>query len=161
MSEIKEISSNKCFQGFQKTFSHESKELKCDMKFSVYLPDGESSDEKFPVLYYLSGLTCNELNMIQKSGFQQYANKHKIIVVCPDTSPRNIEIAGISDSWDFGLGAGFYVDATEEPYKTNFRMYSYVTSELIDLINENFPVVPNCQSIIGHSMGGHGKSDFY
>ena len=119
-------------------FSHFSKELSCNVNFAIFLP-ADSEYQKFPVLYYLSGLTCNELNCVQKSGFQRYAAELGLIVVCPDTSPRNI--AGLDESafsWDFGHGAGFYVDATEEPYKKNFRMYSYVTSELIDVVNDNF-----------------------
>lgn len=138
MSQLKQISSNKCFGGIQKVFSHHSKELSCDMNFSVFLP-AETENQKYPVLYYLSGLTCNELNCVQKGGFQRYAAEHGLIVVCPDTSPRNIE--GLDESgfaWDFGYGAGFYVDATTEQYKKNFRMYSYITSELIDVINSNF-----------------------
>lgn len=144
------------------------------MNFSVFLP-AESENQKYPVLYYLSGLTCNELNCVQKGGFQRYAAEHGLIVVCPDTSPRNIE--GLDESafaWDFGYGAGFYVDATTERYKKNFRMYSYITSELIEVINSNFAgelrplnplkcwlislilANPNKQSITGHSMGGHG-----
>lgn len=110
MSQIKEISSNKCFNGEQKVYSHQSKELKCEMNFAVYLPEQKSADKKFPVLFYLSGLTCNELNCVQKGGFQRYASEYGIIVVCPDTSPRNIE--GLDTSafeWDFGYGAGFYV----------------------------------------------------
>lgn len=109
------------------------------MNFAVYLP-GEDESQKYPVVYYLSGLTCNELNCVQKSGFQRYAAEHGVIVVCPDTSPRSI--AGLDESgfsWDFGYGAGFYVDATTEQYKKNFRMFSYVTSELIDVVNANFP----------------------
>lgn len=139
MFEIKETSSNKCFGGLQKVFSHTSIELSCEMNVAVFLP-AQKTDEKFPVIYFLSGLTCNELNCVQKSGFQRYAAEHGVIVVCPDTSPRKIE--GLDESamsWDFGFGAGFYVDATEEPYKTNFRMFSYVTSELIDVISANFP----------------------
>lgn len=109
MSELKEITSNKSFGGYQKVFSHRSKELVCDMNFAIYLP-AESTDKNLPVLYYLSGLTCNELNCVQKGGFQRYASDNGIIVVCPDTSPRNIE--GLDTSafaWDFGYGAGFYV----------------------------------------------------
>lgn len=109
MAQVKEIGCNKIFNGLQKTFSHQSKELKCEMNFSIYLPS-QSSDKKLPVLYYLSGLTCNETNCVQKSGFQRYAAEHGIIVVCPDTSPRNIE--GLDTSafnWDFGYGAGFYL----------------------------------------------------
>lgn len=138
MSQLKEISSNKCFGGYQKVFTHHSNELSCQMNFAIFLPSKDNV--KLPVLYYLSGLTCNELNAVQKSGFQKYAAEHEIIVVCPDTSPRTID--GLDESgmsWDFGYGAGFYVDATKEPFAKNFRMYSYVTSELIDVINTNFP----------------------
>lgn len=154
MSELKEISSNKCFGGVQKAFSHKSSALSCEMNFAIFLPDG-IADKKFPVIYYLSGLTCNELNCVQKAGFQRYAAENGLIVVCPDTSPRNIEgLDTTAFSWDFGYGAGFYVDATQEPYSKNFKMFSYVTEELIEVIEANFPVVPNKQSICGHSMGG-------
>lgn len=153
MSQLKEISSNKIFEGHQKVFSHESKELGCTMNFAIFLP-GTDKGTKLPVLYYLSGLTCNELNCVQKSGFQRYAAENNIIVVCPDTSPRNIDgLSTVDFSWDFGYGAGFYVDATTENYKKNFRMYSYVTSELVDVINSNFPVSSDKKSIFGHSMG--------
>lgn len=139
MSQLKEISSNKIFNGFQKAFSHNSKELSCEMNFAIFLPD-ESANQKYPVLYYLAGLTCNELNCVQKSGFQRYAAEHGVIVVCPDTSPRNIEgLDTTAFSWDFGYGAGFYVDATQKQYKGHFRMFSYITSELIEIINANFP----------------------
>lgn len=139
MAQLKEISFNKIFGGVQKVFSHQSKELSCDMNFAIFLPE-EIVNQKFPVLYYLSGLTCNELNCVQKSGFQKYAAENGVIVVCPDTSPRNIEgLDSFAFSWDFGYGAGFYVDAINEPYKGNFRMFSYVTSELIDIVNANFP----------------------
>lgn len=109
-----------------------------------------------PVLYYLSGLTCNESNFVQKAGAQRLANEHGLAIVCPDTSPRNVNIPGEDDSWDFGSGAGFYVDATVSPWSTNYRMFSYVTKELQETINGNFPVNPEKQGIIGHSMGGHG-----
>lgn len=113
MSQLKEVSANKCFNGVQKVFSHQSKELKCEMNFAIYLPEG-STDKKLPVLFYLSGLTCNELNCVQKSGFQRYASEKGIIVVCPDTSPRNIEKLDTSAfDWDFGYGAGFYVVSKE------------------------------------------------
>lgn len=149
---LKEISSNKCFNGVQKVFSHFSQELSCDMNFAIYLP--AKSESKCPVLYYLSGLTCNESNFVQKGGFQRLADEGGIIVVCPDTSPRNIE--GLSTenfSWDFGYGAGFYVDAVSDEYKKNFRMFSYITSELIKIVEDNFPA-SDSRSIVGHSMGG-------
>nr|CAD7458799.1 unnamed protein product [Timema tahoe] len=155
MPEIKQVSSNRCFGGYQKVFSHESTELGCTMNFSVYLPP-QSEEGKVPVIYWLSGLTCTEQNFIQKSGAQRYAAEHGVIIVGPDTSPRNVNIPGEDDSWDFGSGAGFYVDATEVPWKKNYRMYSYVAKELPEIINSNFPVLLDAQSIMGHSMGGHG-----
>jgi len=154
MSEITEVSSSKSFGGYQKVFRHESKELKCEMKFSVYIPP-QACDKKCPVLYWLSGLTCTEQNFIIKSGFQQHAAKYGIIVIGPDTSPRGCSIEGEDDDYDFGSGAGFYVDATEEKWKTNYRMYSYVTSELPSLVEKEFPTNGKV-SISGHSMGGHG-----
>lgn len=155
MSAITQVSCNKIFGGHQKVFSHFSKTLKCSMNFAIYLPP-QTKYTKVPVLYWLSGLTCNELNFVQKAGAQRYAAEKGIIIVCPDTSPRNVNIPGEDESWDFGSGAGFYVDATEEAWKEHYNMYSYVTSELIEVINEHFPVATDNQSIFGHSMGGHG-----
>ncbi|KAG8195100.1 hypothetical protein JTE90_013578 [Oedothorax gibbosus] len=154
MSELNLVLSQKCFGGFQKVFSHLSEELKCQMKFSIYIPP-QASEKLCPVLYWLSGLTCDETNFIIKSGFQQYAAKHGIIVVAPDTSPRGCNIEGEDESYDFGTGAGFYVDATEDKWKTNYRMFSYVTKELPKVIEKEFPVTEK-KSIFGHSMGGHG-----
>lgn len=116
MSELKEISSNKIFGGYQKVFSHQSKELSCEMNFAIYLP-AESADKKLPVLFYLSGLTCNELNCVQKGGFQKYAADNEVIVVCPDTSPRNLALDTSAFAWDFGYGAGFYVVCFYNDYK--------------------------------------------
>lgn len=159
---LKVISSNKCFNGVQKVFSHFSVELSCQMQVAIFLPAKaavEQAAKKFPVLYFLSGLTCNELNCVQKGGFQRLAEENEIIVVCPDTSPRNISgLESEAFSWDFGYGAGFYVDATEEKFKKNFRMFSYITKELIKTIEDNFPA-SNSRSIFGHSMGG--KIFFY
>ncbi|XP_052898068.1 S-formylglutathione hydrolase [Anopheles moucheti] len=155
MTVISLISSSKCFGGLQKIYSHQSKELACEMKFAVFLPP-TADDRRLPVLYWLSGLTCNETNFIQKAGAQRYATEHNLIIVCPDTSPRNVNIPGEDDSWDFGSGAGFYIDATKDPWSKHYRMFSYVTQELIDVVNNNFPTVVNKMSIAGHSMGGHG-----
>jgi S-formylglutathione hydrolase len=152
---LTKVSSNKIFGGFQQVFSHDSSELGCKMNFGIYLPP-QAESTKVPVIYWLSGLTCTEQNFVTKSGMQQYATKHGLIVVAPDTSPRGCNIEGEDDSWDFGTGAGFYVDATEEKWKKNYRMYSYVTSELPQLIQANFPAERDKQSIMGHSMGGHG-----
>lgn len=152
---LEEISSAKCFGGSQKVFKHHSSELKCDMKFGVYVPP-ISAAQKVPVLYWLSGLTCTEQNFITKAGAQRTAAEQGIMIVAPDTSPRSCGVQGEDDSYDFGSGAGFYVDATEENWKTNYRMFSYVTKELPALIASNFPVLPEKQSVFGHSMGGHG-----
>ena len=155
MAVLKEVSSVKCFGGLQKVFEHESSELKCRMRFGVYLPP-QTESEKVPVLYWLSGLTCTEQNFVTKAGAQRVAASLGLALVAPDTSPRGCNIEGEEDSWDFGTGAGFYVNATEEKWKTNYRMYSYVTAELPEVIRTNFNVVPDRQSIFGHSMGGHG-----
>ncbi|KAF5287560.1 hypothetical protein FQA39_LY15889 [Lamprigera yunnana] len=152
---VTNISCSKMFGGFQKTFTHDSKELQCKMKFAVYLPP-QLEEKKVPVIYWLSGLECTEVNCMQKSGIQRFAAEHGIMIVCPDTSPRGLNLKGETDSWDFGEGAGFYVDATEKPWDKHYRMYSYVTFELPTIINENFPVLTGRQSIMGHSMGGHG-----
>uniref|UniRef100_A0A8J8Y847 S-formylglutathione hydrolase n=1 Tax=Callithrix jacchus TaxID=9483 RepID=A0A8J8Y847_CALJA len=125
---LKQISSNKCFGGLQKVFEHDSVELNCKMKFAVYLPP-KAETGKCPALYWLSGLTCTEQNFISKSGYHQAASEHGLVVIAPDTSPRGCNIKGEDESWDFGTGAGFYVDATEDPWKTNYRMYSYITEE--------------------------------
>ncbi|KAL3280554.1 hypothetical protein HHI36_003783 [Cryptolaemus montrouzieri] len=125
------------------------------MKFGIYLPS-QIEDKKLPVIYWLSGLTCSEANFIEKSGAQRYAQEYGVVIVNPDTSPRGLNISGDKDNWDFGEGAGFYVDATEEPWKKNYNMFSYVTKELIEIISTNFNVIEGTQSIMGHSMGGHG-----
>uniref|UniRef100_A0A8C9LGM7 S-formylglutathione hydrolase n=1 Tax=Piliocolobus tephrosceles TaxID=591936 RepID=A0A8C9LGM7_9PRIM len=151
---LMQISSNKCFGGLQKVFEHDSVEMNCKMKFAVYLPP-KAESEKCPALYWLSGLTCTEQNFISKSGYHQAASEHGL-VIAPDTSPRGYNSKGEDESWDFGTGAGFYVDTTEDPWKTNYRMYSYVMEELPQLINANFPVESQRMSIFGHSMGDHG-----
>ncbi|XP_071950547.1 S-formylglutathione hydrolase-like [Antedon mediterranea] len=155
MTNLEEKSKSKSFNGWQKVYTHDSSEVKCKMTFGVYLPP-KAETEKCPVIYWLSGLTCTEQNFVGKGGAQQYASEHGVIIVNPDTSPRGCNIEGEDDSYDFGSGAGFYVDATEDKWKTNYRMYSYVTKELPEIINSNFPVDPEKASIFGHSMGGHG-----
>ncbi|XP_072440683.1 S-formylglutathione hydrolase isoform X3 [Chiloscyllium punctatum] len=152
---LTQVSSTKCFEGYQKVYEHDSYELKCKMRFGIYLPP-KAERVKCPVLYWLSGLTCTEQNFITKAGSQQAAAEHGIVIVAPDTSPRGCNIQGEEDSWDFGTGAGFYINATEDPWKTNYRMYSYITEELPHLINTNFLVDSEKMSIFGHSMGGHG-----
>lgn len=149
------VNSWKCFGGFQKVFQHQSKVLGCQMTFAIYLPP-QAESGPVPVLYWLSGLTCTQDNFIQKAGAQRYASEYGIAIVCPDTSPRGCSIEGEDDSYDFGSGAGFYVDATEDKWKTNYNMYSYVTAELPKLVESNFPLDATRRGITGHSMGGHG-----
>ncbi|MEM9806233.1 MAG: S-formylglutathione hydrolase [Cyanobacteria bacterium P01_D01_bin.56] len=140
------------FGGTVGIYSHVSEQCQCTMKFAVYMPP---SNKPVPVLYFLSGLTCTEQNFITKAGAQRYAAQHGVMLVAPDTSPRGEDVPD-EDGWDFGSGAGFYVDATEAPWATHYRMYSYVTEELPQLIHTNFVVEPQRQGIFGHSMGGHG-----
>lgn len=153
-SVLTQLSANKVFGGYQKIFSHESLVLGCTMKFGVYFPP-QYEDKPLPVIFWLSGLTCSEANFIEKSGAQRYAAEHGVILVNPDTSPRNLNIDGDSKDWDFGVGAGFYVNATQEPWKTNYQMFNYVNYELHSTVADNFQVT-GAQSIMGHSMGGHG-----
>jgi len=148
-------SEQKCFGGIQGVYTHPSDSTNCEMEFSVYLPEHREK-ETLPVLYYLSGLTCTQDNVTTKSGFQRYASEQQIIVVCPDTSPRGSDIPGEHDSYDFGSGAGFYLNATEAPWSKSYNMYDYIVSELPQLIEANFSVNPEKTGIFGHSMGGHG-----
>jgi len=133
---------------------HGSHDCDCDMIFAVYLPP-RARETPVPALYWLSGLTCTDENFMVKSGAQRYAAELGLAIVCPDTSPRGTDFPGEHDSYDFGSGAGFYVNATQEPWSANYRMYDYVTQELPALVNDNFPVNGKC-GISGHSMGGHG-----
>lgn len=125
------------------------------MKFSVFIPGNVTDQNKAPCFYWLSGLTCTEDNFFHKSGFFKYAAEHSLVVVACDTSPRGLNLPGEKDSWDFGEGAGFYVNATQSPWADHYRMYDYVNVELPSLIEANFPVT-SLKSISGHSMGGHG-----
>ena len=125
------------------------------MQFSVFQP-GMAEGAALPVLWYLSGLTCTEENFTVKAGAQRFAAEHNLILIAPDTSPRGCGVKGEDDDYDFGSGAGFYVDATQPPWDRNYRMYSYVTGELPSLIFEHFPARQDAQGITGHSMGGHG-----
>ncbi|NJO42153.1 MAG: S-formylglutathione hydrolase [Cyanobacteria bacterium CRU_2_1] len=144
-----------CFDGTVSFYKHQSTACNSEMKFAVYQPP-QAKSELLPVLYFLSGLTCTEENFMIKAGAQQFAANYSVILVVPDTSPRNTGIPGEEDDWDFGTGAGFYVDAIEEPWRSHYQMYSYVTQELPTLIAEHFPINPDRQGIFGHSMGGHG-----
>jgi len=151
---MKLISEHTCFGGVQRFLAHESRECRAEMRFSVYLPP-QAKRGRVPVLYYLAGLTCTEETFMTKAGAQRLAAAHGLMLVAPDTSPR-VRLPGDDASWDFGLGAGFYVDATEPPWSAHYRMYSYVTRELPDLIARDFPADTLRQGIFGHSMGGHG-----
>ncbi len=136
-------------------FSHPSAICGGEMNFSVFLPpQAESGD--VPVLYWLSGLTCNHENFITKSGAQQYASEHGIMLVAPDTSPRGAGVKGEDDTYDLGTGAGFYINATEKKWATNYRMEDYIMQELPEIIRASFPVMEEQESVFGHSMGGHG-----
>ncbi|HEX7036315.1 MAG TPA: S-formylglutathione hydrolase [Pseudomonadales bacterium] len=146
----------KSFGGYQRRFTHRSESCGCDMTFAVYLPPAVEAGEPVPVLYWLSGLTCTDENFITKAGAQRYAAEHGLALVAPDTSPRGVRLPGEDDSYDFGSGAGFYVDATEAPWSRHYRMYSYVTEELRALVEREFPVDPQRTGLFGHSMGGHG-----
>ncbi len=125
------------------------------MRFAVFVPP-QAEEHRVPALYFLAGLTCTEETATIKAGAQVYAAKRGIMLVMPDTSPRGVGIAGEDDNWDFGTGAGFYLDATVEPWAANYRMKSYVVDELRQLINECFPAKAEATGICGHSMGGHG-----
>ena len=152
---ITNVSRSKCFGGVQGVYSHESRETACVMRFGVFLPP-QAEARKGPVLYWLSGLTCTEENFIVKAGAQRVAAELGLAIVVPDTSPRGLKIPGENESYDFGLGAGFYVDAVQPPWSRGYRMYSYVAKELRGLIESEFPVDPARTGIFGHSMGGHG-----
>ena len=153
---MENIASNKMFGGEQRRYKHKSEILSCDMHFSIYLPP-QSSEEPVPVLYWLSGLTGTDENFVIKAGAQRVASELGLAIVTSDTSPRG---EGVPDdpeqAYDFGLGAGFYLNATEAPWNKHYRMYDYTVRELPALVNNNFPVDPHRQSIFGHSMGGHG-----
>ena len=143
------------FGGEQKVIKHYSSVNNCEMKFSIYLPP-LSKSKKVPIIWYLSGLTCSHANVTEKGEFRKKASELGVAIICPDTSPRGENIPDEKDNWQFGLGAGFYIDATQEPYKKNYNMFSYITKELPDIIFENFPLEKKFQGIMGHSMGGHG-----
>lgn len=151
------FSQTKSFAGSQSVFSHTSEILACDMRCAIFTPPLDVHKGPFPVLYWLSGLTCTEENFISKSGAQRVAAELGLVIVAPDTSPRGEGVPDDPDgAYDLGLGAGFYLDATEKPWSKHYRMYSYVAQELPALIEEEFPVDADRRGIFGHSMGGHG-----
>ena len=151
---MKTLSENACFGGTQGVYSHTSAACNCEMTFAVFLPE-EAKDGPVPVLWYLSGLTCTHENAMTKAGAQAWAAEHGIALVFPDTSPRGDEVAD-DDAYDLGKGAGFYVNATQDPWKPHFQMWDYIADELPALLSENFALDMSRQGITGHSMGGHG-----
>jgi S-formylglutathione hydrolase len=148
------LSENTCFGGVQGVYKHTSDSCNCDMTFAVYLPP-QAKTQKVPVLWYLSGLTCTHDNAMTKAAAQGWAAEAGIALIFPDTSPRGDDVAN-DDAYDLGQGAGFYVNATQDPWASHFQMWDYITSELPDLVFESFPLLEEAQGITGHSMGGHG-----
>ncbi|MDP2228989.1 MAG: S-formylglutathione hydrolase [Moraxellaceae bacterium] len=161
------LSEHACFGGVQRFYQHDSSAIGLPMKFGVYLPPqalqkkeatqkNEAMQGKVPVLFYLAGLTCNEETFAIKAGAQRFAALHGIAIVTPDTSPRGAGVPGESDYWDFGMGAGFYIDATQAAWSKHYRMETYVASELPGLLASELPLDMARAGIFGHSMGGHG-----
>jgi S-formylglutathione hydrolase len=148
------LSEHACFGGVQRFYQHDSSAIGLPMRFSIYLPPGFEA-KGLPVLFYLAGLTCTEETFPTKAGAQRVAAEQGLILVAPDTSPRGAGVPGETDSWDFGVGAGFYVDATQEPWSRHYRMYSYIL-ELRELVLREFGADSGRCGIFGHSMGGHG-----
>jgi len=149
------ISQHRSFGGVVGFYHHDAATTACAMRFSVFTPP-QAEKGRVPVLYYLAGLTCTEETFMMKAGAQRVAAELGLMLVAPDTSPRGVKLPGDSDSWDFGVGAGFYVDATQAPWSRHYRMYSYVTQELPKLIDAGFATDRERVGIFGHSMGGHG-----
>ncbi|WP_416394721.1 S-formylglutathione hydrolase [Allohahella sp. A8] len=160
---MKLLETNKCFDGVWQRYSHASAVCRCEMTFSVYLPPGcnaapagNPSKDRKPALLWLSGLTCTDQNFVQKAHAAAAASAAGCILLVPDTSPRGLGIAGEDERYDLGTGAGFYVDATQAPWRDGYQMFSYISEEFLALVNEHFPVSPAHLGIAGHSMGGHG-----
>ncbi len=153
---LETVSTNKAHGGIQGVYRHSSAETGTDMTFAMFVPD-HAPGETLPVLWYLSGLTCTHANVMEKGEYRAACAEHRIIFVAPDTSPRGEGVPDDAEGkYDFGLGAGFYVDATQAPFAANYRMRSYVETELPTLLAAHFPVDMSRQAITGHSMGGHG-----
>ena len=149
------ISTAKAFGGTQGVYAHQSKSCNCDMTFAVYMPP-QASNDPVPVLWYLSGLTCSHANVMDKGEYRQHAAKYGVAIICPDTSPRGEDVPDDKDNWQFGSGAGFYLNATQQPWVKNYQMYSYITKDLPALVAKEFALDMSRQGIFGHSMGGHG-----
>ena len=156
MNKCELLSEHACFGGVQRFYKHESSSIGLPMRFSVFLPAQAVAGERVPTLIYLAGLTCNEETFMTKAGAQRRAAELGLALIAPDTSPRGAGIAGESDAWDFGLAASFYLDATQAPWSTHYRMESYLTQELISVIAEYLPIDTHRIGLFGHSMGGHG-----
>jgi len=154
MTELKQISKSKCYEGNQFVFSHLSEVCNCDMTFGIYIPVHETN-EKLRLIWFLSGLTCTHENAMVKSGIQRWASEKQVAIIFPDTSPRGEGVPN-DESFDLGQGAGFYVDSTQNPWRKNFQMWSYIVDELPQLIFGEFSLDQEKQSIMGHSMGGLG-----
>jgi S-formylglutathione hydrolase len=153
---LENISQTKVHDGWHKQYSHQSKSLHCLMRFAIYLPPQASSSQSVPAIYWLSGLTCTDENFMQKAGAFKKAAELGIAIICPDTSPRGEGVPDDPDgAYDLGLGAGFYLNATQSPWDKHYHMYSYILDELPALIEQHFPILAK-KSIAGHSMGGHG-----
>ena len=152
---LETVSENRAHRGTQGVYSHSSQATGTGMTFSVFVPPHDEG-AIMPVLWYLSGLTCTHANVTEKGEYRAACAEHGVIFVAPDTSPRGEDVPDAADEYDFGKGAGFYVDATREPWSRHYRMHSYIESELPDLLAANFPVDMTRQAITGHSMGGHG-----
>jgi len=152
---MKQIEHIKEFGGYLNRYTHDSVSCGCEMTFSVYLPP-QAQTQQVPALYWLSGLTCTDDNVRVKAGAQRYAAEHGLALVMPDTSPRGEDVADDPERYDLGKGAGFYVNASQEPWASHYRMYDYVTEELPELLGSSLPLQSGRKSISGHSMGGHG-----
>lgn len=152
---MKEISASKAFDGTQFVLSHASEACACDMTFALFLPP-QAATAKVPLVWYLSGLTCTHQNVMDKGEYRRKAAELGLAVICPDTSPRGEDVPDEPGNWQFSKGAGFYVDATQEPWARNYRMQSYIMEELPALVGASQPLDMSRQSIMGHSMGGHG-----
>ena len=149
------LNTHACFGGEQRFYQHASREIGLPMRFSVYLPP-QAKAGQVPGLLYLAGLTCNEETFMTKAGAQRHAAEAGLALIAPDTSPRGAGFPGEADSWDFGVGAGFYLDATEQPWVQHYRMESYIVGELLPLLAHELPIAVDRLGITGHSMGGHG-----
>lgn len=151
---LKLMETHRSFGGEQRKYSHYSEVLQCDMTFSLYLPSNKEM-KKIPLIWWLSGLTSTDDNFSQKSGFQRLAEKYQVAVMIPDTSPRGENVPN-DEAWDLGQGAGFYLDATQEPWSKHYKMYTYIVNELTSIAETLIPNFSGEESIMGHSMGGHG-----